>query len=95
VEGDVAPNHCCYQITGLFLLAYTLDRMILSSFVWILYQRSLLQAMRPRCKNARNKLLNIVPVNRAQAIVEFESKESKACAEAWGRHSEFFIDIVE
>jgi len=64
VEGNVAPNHCWHQKTGVFMLPHMEDRMILSSFMSIGYQRvangqtelpwliqrSALQAMRPRCK---------------------------------------------
>jgi len=53
-----------------FLLPHSKDRMILSSFVWVQYQRvtdrrtelpwliqrSALQAMRPRCKNPQLNL---------------------------------------
>jgi len=39
VEGVIAPNHCWYQKTRLFLLAHNKDRVILCSFVWIGYQR--------------------------------------------------------
>jgi len=39
VEGDVAPNHCWYQKTTVFLLPHSEDRVILFSFVWIGYQR--------------------------------------------------------
>jgi len=39
VEGDVAPNHCWYQKTRVFLLPHSEDRMILSSFVWVQYRR--------------------------------------------------------
>ena len=38
VERDVAPNHCWGQKTTVFLLPHSEDRMI-SSFVWIGYQR--------------------------------------------------------
>ena len=62
---DVAPNHCWYQKTRVFLLPYSEYCMMLSSFVWIGYQRlsdgrtelpwliqrSALHAMRPRFKN--------------------------------------------
>ena len=33
------PNHCWYQKTRVFLLPHSLDRMIVSSFVWIGHQR--------------------------------------------------------
>ena len=39
MEGDVAPNHCWYQKNRVFLLPYSEDRMILSLFIWIGYQR--------------------------------------------------------
>ena len=35
----LAPNHCWYQKTRVFLLPYSEDRMVLPSFVWIGYQR--------------------------------------------------------
>jgi len=38
---DVAPNHCWYQKTTVFLLPHSEDRVILSSFVWVQYQRVL------------------------------------------------------
>ena len=70
MERDVAPNHCWYQKTRMFLLPHSEDSIILSSFVWVGYQgvtdgrtdrqtelpwliqRSVLQALRPRCKSA-------------------------------------------
>jgi len=39
VEGDVAPNHCWYQKTRVFLLPHSKDRIIPRSFVWVQYQR--------------------------------------------------------
>ena len=39
MEGDVAPNVCWYQETRAFLLPHSEDPVILSSFVWIWYQR--------------------------------------------------------
>ena len=39
VEGDIAPNHCWHQKTRVFLLPHSEDRMILSSLVWVQYQR--------------------------------------------------------
>ena len=39
MEGDIAPNHCWYQKTRVFLLPHSVDRMILSSFIWVQYQR--------------------------------------------------------
>ena len=39
MEGDVAPNHCWCQKTRVFLLRHSEDRVILSSFIWIGYQR--------------------------------------------------------
>jgi len=36
-KGDIAPNHCWYRKTKVFLLVYSEDRMILSSFIWIGY----------------------------------------------------------
>jgi len=39
VEGDVAPNQCLLQKTRVFLLPRSEYHVILSSFVWIGYQR--------------------------------------------------------
>jgi len=36
---DVAPNHCWYQKTRVFMLPHSEDRMFLCSFVWAQYQR--------------------------------------------------------
>jgi len=38
-KGTPPPNHCWYQKTIVFLLPYRENRLILSSFVWIGYQR--------------------------------------------------------
>jgi len=39
VEEEAAPNLCWYQKTRVFLLPQSEDRMILSSFIWVQYQR--------------------------------------------------------
>ena len=39
VEGDVAPNHCWYPETRVFLISHSEDCVILSLFIWIGHQR--------------------------------------------------------
>ena len=38
-KGMSPPNHCWYKKTRVFLLPHSEDHIILSSFVWIKYQR--------------------------------------------------------
>jgi len=63
VEEDVAPNHRWYQKTRLFLLPHSEDRMILSSFVWIGYQR-----VTDRRRDGRTELPWLIKRSALQAM---------------------------
>ena len=84
MKGDVAPNRCWCQKTRVFLLPHSEDRVILSSFIWIGYQR-VTDGQTDRRTDGRTELPWLIQLSALQAM-------RQRCKKGRGRQ---FVDMVK